>query len=602
MNNMRRTLSLHSLCIVAMAALALGGCGKKNGAGPAGDTKDAGSPVGGDWVVIHEISDPETLNLVTAQDASAQEIHSYIYEALTVTNPKTLEREPWIADSLPRVSDDHLTYDFTLRKNAVFSDGKPVTGADFIFYLKAIKNPAIINAAATRGYYEKVVSAELVDNDPYKLRFHMSEPYFLGADVIGDLTALPKHIWDPKNLSDKITFEELNKGSTSNPAIAEQADFFQDVQKGFAKEFLVGSGPYMFEQFNRNDRVVLVKNPKYWNSDNPLGKAYPDKLLWRTITDPTAAVTSLQGGELDVMPRIEKVQYRNVEPRFQSLGLKAAEYDYPTYTYLGYNEDRPIFKSKAVRNALARAIDRKAIIEKIYFGMARPVQSPIFYKRPEADTTLPVIAYDLELAKKMLADDGWADTDGDGILDKMLDGKKTNLSFKILLNSGNQARKQIALIFVDALKKIGVDANTTELEWATFSERTRKGDFDAMIGGWAMGVTEGDLYQIWHSNSAAAGGSNHVKFRNPEVDKLIETIRTEFDPAKRRELSKQMQRIIHDEQPYNFLVSERFTGGYSGRFQNVEFFAPRPCYNAGWWWVPLTAQKYKTPKTVASAG
>lgn len=594
----RRTGSIWMLAVLAVAA---GGCGNKNTEGAANTSAKAdGPPVQGDWVVVHDLADPESLNILTAQDASAQEIHQpYIYESLTTLSSQ-MERIPILADSMPVVSDDHLSYEYRIKPEAKFADGHPITAEDFIFYVKAIKNMYILNAAPSRGYYARVKSVEMVNNDPHRIRFVMSEPYYLGADITGDVIALPKHILDPKNLSDKLTFDELNAGDPNkNPAMHELADFLQDPDKSFNKQYIVGSGPYMFDEFRRNDRVVLVRNPNYWDKSGPYGKAYPDRIIWRSINDYNAALTSLKGGEIDVMPRMEKVQYNNEKDRFSQNHLRPAIYDYPAYNYIGYNLKRPMFTDKLVRQALAYAINRDAIIQKIYFGMARPVQSPIFYKSKEADTTLPIIKYDLEKAKQLLAQAGWTDSDGDGILDKVVDGKKTDFRFTIQLNSGNQSRKQIALVFVDALKKLGIDAKTTELEWATFFERQRSHQFDAYVGGWATNPVEGDMYQIWHSKSAEQGGSNFGFYKNDRLDQLIESNRTEFDWNKRLAAYKEMQKIIYDDQPYNFLVSERFTGAYSDRFQDVEFFSPRPCYYAGWWWVPLSAQKYKGPKQVA---
>jgi ABC-type transport system substrate-binding protein len=584
-----------------MIALTLVSCSKKRSA--AGDTSSAagGPPVEGDWVVIHSLADPENLNYITSTDAGAQEILGYIYEQLTTLDPLTLERIPWIADSLPTVSPDHLKYEFSIKKNVTFSDGKPVTGEDFIFYLKTLKNPHIPNAPISAGYYANVDHAELIDGDPYRLRIVMSKPYFKADQLNGDLIALPKHIWDPQGLSDKISWDELNQGDPkNNPIIKEFADSYSATEKGLSKDFIIGSGPYKFESWGRNDKVVLVRNDKYWNKADKYGKQYPEKIIWRTIQDFNAAVTSLKGGEVDFVPSIPKVTYNQEKSRLASNHLNPAEYDYPTYSYIGYNAHKPMFSDKKVRQALAHAIDRPTIIKKIFFDMARPVQSPIFYKRPEYDATLPEIKFDLEEAKKMLADAGWTDSDGNGILDKVIDGAKTEFRFKILTNTGNQDRAQIALIYANALKKLGIDVSTSTIDWALLLNRTRKGDYDAYIGGWAMDVTEGDPYQLWHSKSIG-GGSNYVFFNNPRADQIIEQIRGEFDAAKRKDLFKEFQQIIYDEQPYNFLVTPMLTGAYHNRFQNVSFFAPRPCYNAGWWWVPLEAQKYKSSKPVASA-
>lgn len=594
------TLNARSLWMVATCALIIGGCTGNNNGNEGGGTKASGPPVQGDWVVVHDLADPETLNILTAQDASAQEIHQpYLYESLTTVMPN-LERIPLLADSLAKISADHLSYEYTIKKQAKFSDGHPVTGEDIIFYVKAIKNPHVIEAAPLRGYLARIKSVELVNNDPYHIKITMIEPYYLGGDVTGDLIAIPKHILDPENLSDKFTFDELNAGDANhNPAMQTLGDKLRDPSRSFSKQFIVGSGPYMFDEFRRNDRVVLVRNPNYWDKNGPYGKAYPDKIIWRSVNDYNAALTSLKGGEIDVMPRLEKVQYNNEKDRFPANHLKPAIYDYPAFNFIGYNIKRPIFQDKLVRLALSHAVNRDLIVQKIYYGMARPVQSPIFYRAKECDTTLPLIKYDLEQAKSLLAQAGWKDSDGDGILDKTIDGKKVDFRFTIQLNSGNQSRKQIALIFVDALKKLGIDAKTTELEWATYFQRQRAHDFDAYVGGWATSVTEGDLYQIWHSKSAEEGGSNFGSYKNERLDQLIESNRTEFDWSKRLANYKEMQKIIYDDQPYTFLVSERWTGAYNDRFQDVTFFAPRPCYYAGWWWVPLTAQKYKGGKSVA---
>jgi peptide/nickel transport system substrate-binding protein len=376
---------------------------------------------------------------------------------LTTTDWVTLKTIPVLADSLPRMSEDKLTYDVSIRRDAKFADGKPVTADDFIFYLKALKNPNVTNAAPVRGYYARVDRAEKIDGDPYRLRVYMTEPYYLGDQWVGGLVAMPKHIWDPNGLTDKITFDELNKNDPNkNPAIAEFAESFQDVEKARSKEFLIGSGPYQFEEWRRNDRVVLVRNANYWKkSDSVYGRQYPDRIVWRTVNDMNAALAALKSGDMDFMPNIEKVLYNNAKPQFDNFKLKPAEYDYPSYTYIGYNESKPLFNDKLVRQALAHALDRESIIKSIYFGLAVPVQSPILLRRPEYDSSLQVIPYDLEKAKQLLAQAGWSDSDGDGILDKEINGTKTPFRFKILLNSGNKRRESMAIIFGQALKKIG---------------------------------------------------------------------------------------------------------------------------------------------------
>lgn len=566
---------------------------------PAQHASQPGTPVKGDWVVVHGLSDPEALNLITTNDNSASEIFSYIYESLTNTDVETLETIPWIADSLPKVSEDKLSYEFTIRKGVKFSDGEPVTAEDFIFYLKTIKNPRILKAAPMRGYFMRVDSAMMIDGDPYRLRVVMAEPYFLGEQWAGGLYAFPKHVWDKDGVSDKISFAELNAGDTlENPLVRLMANIVQDINKNFDPAYVVGSGPYKFIEHRVQDRVVLARNENYWNSGHKYGQAWPDRLVWITINDRNAALSALKAGEIDFVPRLDQVQFKFEKDRFERNDIKPAQYDFPAYSYIGYNGDnpeKPFLSDPKVRVAFAHAVNRKAMIENVYFGNAFEVNSPIYRNRPEYDSSIKGYGFDLEKARTLLEEAGWKDSDGDGIRDKVVNGKKVQMEFSLLLNSGNTARKQMSLLFSNAMRKIGVIVNTASLEWAVFLQRLDEHKFDAYIGGWAMGVQEGDMYQIWHSNSIAAGGSNYVSFANPDVDRLIEAIRGEFDYEKRAEMSREIQSIIHEQQPYNFLVAERLVGGYHKRLQNVTFFAPRPCFNAGWWWTPEDQQRYSTP-------
>ncbi len=601
------------LCLPLALCLFLVSCGTPGAGEEIVDVKtpvvkngglDEGAESGG-WIVIHQLSDPEALNPVTSNDASASEIDSYIYENLTVTNPMTLETIPWIAEELPTVSDDKLSYEFTLRKDARFSDGEPVTGEDFIFYLKTIKNPHILKVAPLRGYYGRVDSASLIDGDPYHLRVVMREPYYLGDQWAGNLMAYPKHIWDPKNLSDSYSFAELNGGdSLGNKAITDVANQIEKVERDFDPAFIVGSGPYIFDEFRQNDRVVLRRNTEYWNRAHELGQNWPERVVYLTINDRNGALSALKAGEIDFFPQLDQVQFRYEKARFAKNDIVPAQYEYPAYNYIGYNSDRPekpFLADPKVRRAFAHAIDREKMIEKIFFGNAVTIGSPIYRKRPEYDTTLPTIPYDLSEARRLLDEAGWVDSDGDGIRDKMVNGEKVQMEFALQLNSGNNARRQMAVIFSEALRQIGAKVNPTTLEWSVFLERLDEHNFDAAIGGWAMGVTEGDMFQIWHSESSVLGGSNYISFKNPRVDELITTIRGEFDYEKRKEMYKEIQQIIHEEQPYNFLVSELRVCGYHTRFRNVGFFAPRPCFNAGWWWIPSENRKYGDPSGVSPA-
>ena len=196
----------------------------------------------------------------------------------------------------------------------------------------------------------------------------------------------------------------------------------------------------------------------------------------------------------------------------------------------------------------------------------------------------------------MLHEAGWQDTDGDGVLDKVIDGKKTPLRFEIKVNSGNAVRKSVALVLVEELRKHGIDASVRELDWTIFLNDVKNHQFDAVVLGWQMSDDRArHAYQIWHSSQAANKGSNAISYKNARVDEILETYRREFDPQKRIQLYKEFQEILHDEQPYTFLYVGKRVSAVHRRFEGVEVFPDglRPID----WWVPAAQQKYASVAT-----
>ena len=245
---------------------------------------------------------------------------------------------------------------------------------------------------------------------------------------------------------------------------------------------------------------------------------------------------------------------------------------------------------------MAYLVDRKTIIDKVMFGDGVPIQSHIFYNNKKLlNTDLPEIPFDPEKAKQLLEEAGWKDTDGDGILDKVIDGKKKDFKFTFLSNT-NPVRKQILLVIVDALKKVGIQAEVQELEWSVYLDKTKKHEFEATYSAWTSPTTPPDPYQIWHSSQSEGEGSNYISFKNKTNDSLIVAYRNEMDETKRIALIKEWQKLIYDEQPYTFLWSPRARYIYDKRFKNARWYniQPSPSYNE--WWVPAGSQKYTQNK------
>jgi peptide/nickel transport system substrate-binding protein len=275
--------------------------------------------------------------------------------------------------------------------------------------------------------------------------------------------------------------------------------------------------------------------------------------------------------------------------RFKSQFRK---YDYfsPNYSYIGWNNDHPIFRDKQVRKAMTHFTNRKQMVKTILFGLGEVVEGPIYFFRPEYDKSLPSYAYDPAKAMQLLSEAGWRDSDGDGVLDKVIDGENVPFRFEIKVNSGNPTRKSVALSLQDELRRYGIAATVRELDWTIFLGDVKTRKFDAVLLGWAMPVSEPDAYQVWHSSQSANNGSNHIAYKNARVDQILEQYRREFDEQKRIELYREFQRILSDEQPYTFLFVGKSVVAVHRRIHGVEVLPVG--LNPIEWWVPRAAQKY----------
>lgn len=576
-----------------LALLLLLGCGDQTEVivGEAQTAPVSGPPVTGDWLVLHTLSDPEQLNPLTSSDAGSSEVLAYVFETLLTRDPRTLAFKPLIAEARPEISQDKLTYIFKIRKDAKFQDGRPITGEDILFSVKAIKCP-FVNAPFLRVYYDSLVDAQLVD--PYTIRFSIKEPYFLNESVLGAIAVLPRHYYDPDNLLEHVSVRDLTQDPAKLPDAVKQ--FGEQFNRNYSRDPL-GSGPYQFNFWKTGREVELVRDPDYWgNGKEGIDQPYLDRLKFRVINNFDAALIRLKSGSLDYMEVLQPVQHvRGTNSQRFKQDFRKYEYYAPTYTYIGWNNDHPIFRDKRVRQAMTYLTPRKQIVESVLFGLGEVVDSHIYLFRPEYDKTLKTYPFDPQKALALLREAGWRDTNGDGVLDKVIDGETMPLRFEIKINSGNAVRKSVALVLLDELHKHGIAASVRELDWTIFLNDVKNHQFDAVVLGWQMSTTEPDAYQVWHSSQAANKGSNAISYKNDRVDKILEQYRREFDEEKRIQLYKEFQQILHEEQPYTFLYVSKRVSAVHRRFQNVEVFPNglRPID----WWVPASRQKYGSTLT-----
>ena len=509
------------------------------------------TPEDGDWLIDLMSAEPATLNPITATDAFASTIDEYIYESLTRRNPKTLKLEPVLADSW-EVSDDHLTYTFHLKKNVNWQDGKPFTAKDIIYSFDRIMDPKV-DAATQRNYYQDIEKIDLVDD--YTVRFHYRKPYFRALEFCGGIPIVPAHLF-------------------------REGEDFNNHPIGRTP---VGTGPYKLLKWDTGKEITLIRDENYWGV-----KPYLQRIVFRIITNPTAALQVLKQGGLDLMPlRAIQWEKQTENKRFLQDYNKLSYYT-PSYTYIGWNNERPVFSDRRVRQAMTLLIDRETILKKILFGLGTVVSGTFYINSPEYDKSIQPYPYDPQKAMELLTAAGWQRKNGEGPL--MKDG--TAFSFEFLISSGSKFAEQLATMVQENLKEVGITVTIRTLEWAVFIQKIEEHNFDACTMAWSLGW-ESDPYQLWHSSQAADKGSNFVGFRNKEADEIMEKARTEFDESKRILLYHRFQAILHEEQPYTFLFTPKSLVAVSRRFQNVNIY-PAGLYPREWW-VPKELQKYREP-------
>ena len=506
---------------------------------------DADIPVDGDWIVSRLPYEMATLNpLLSSHCALAKSLTDLIYEGLLKRDNVTWEMKPNLAASWEE-SEDHLVYTFHLRQDVVFSDGTPFTAEDVKFCFDTLMNPET-DAMPLRNYFANVDRCEIVD--AYTVRFVCKEPYFKTLITIGeDLRILPKHIF--------------SKG---------------DFNRHPNNRRPIGTGPYVFERWDTNQQVILLRNERYWG-----GKPHILKRYYKIITDDNAALQVLERGELDLMGLTpDQWIKRASRPEFEAKFNKLTYYT-PSHGYIGWNMRRPQFADKRVRQAMTMLLDRDLILETIFHGLT----NCFFVDSIEYNHNLEPWPFDPPRARALLEEAGWRDSDGDGVRDK--DGGP--LRFEFLVPSGSPETEALATVFKEELVKAGVRMDIRLLEWATFIETVHNLNFDAMIMGWQLDP-EQDPYQIWHS-SQSGSGSNYPGFVNEEADRIIEEARREFDHEKRAAMYHRLSEIIHEEQPYTFLFCMMGRVAVDKRFHNVNVYPLG--LDAREWYVPKSLQRYQ---------
>ncbi|MBI2524538.1 MAG: peptide-binding protein [Candidatus Rokubacteria bacterium] len=538
--------------LLLLGSLALAGCGGGVESRADEAAVGTGAPAYGDTFIQSSISDIAGLIPNITSDGASHDVGGLVYDGL-IRADRNLNWVGQLAESWT-FSRDCLTLTFKLRQNARWHDGHPFTADDVLFTYRTMIHPK--TPTAYKDDFLVVKDAEVLD--PYTFRVTYSRPHARALQSWA-MNVLPRHLLEPYVAEGKLKESPQN----SQP---------------------VGTGPYRFKEWKSGEKIVLVANPDYHG-----GRPYLGRVVYRIIPSQGTIFLELKAKGVD-LASLTALQYlRQTEyPAFRKAYRK---YRYPSsgYTYLGFNLRDPRFADRRVRQAFAHAINKQELIDGVVLGMARDATGPLRPGTWPYTDRVRRYPHDPDKARALLAQAGWKDRDGDGLLEDK-DGRP--FTFTIRTNQGNEERKKVAEIIQQRLKEVGVGVEIQILEWSSFlKEFIKKKRFEAIVMGWGVG-SDPDQYVVWHSSQMGPDQLNHISYANPEVDALLEAGRSSCVQQDRLRYYHRLQEVMAEDLPVVFLYFRDALPVVAARVRGVE---PAPAgifYNFTEWFVPRELQRY----------
>lgn len=597
---------------------------------------DPGAGNGGQIIESNIGDDPATFNPVIGNDATSSTVYSYMYPSILALDPVTLRPAPMAAGGMA----ESWEYDETgtvltinLRQDIFWSDGTPITAADYLWTVNAVKS-GLTSSPRTSAFYKlddgTVIGGvihEVTAPDDYTVVIRLGNVQ-LDADgnevldengnpalvsncdainSVDDLTPVPAHIYAP-------AFDGNLAGMDDDPY------FFPQGENGPAT-----FGPFTDPLIEFGVQVSLIANQDY--PDTQMGYIAPSEWIMQQVEDTTVEYERFLAGDFTTIAISPDLQndFRTLE------GFQTIEYPSNGYTYMGYNladpsnpqpgRDEngdlidqgihPIFGDVNVRIAISHAVNVLEMIgtrpegDQAATGILAGNGFPIaVHNHPGLSSVDPGVApreYNPELAMEMLEAAGWSDTDGNGVrecrgclyatsVDASYEG--TEMAFELLTNAGNRLREAAGETIRAQLAEVGITVNFQAIDFSTLVDELLSQQQDAIIIGWNLGLPFAagesirDLFGI--GNDIPAGGFNFTSYQNPEMEALIQQADSltaaedgsygACDETVRNEMYAEAMRMMYENPPYLWLYAGNVMVAAQG---NLENFDPLP-YNPSW--------------------
>jgi len=558
---MRRLALISVLCVLAAPSCSPGGdqasSSSPRSAAAAADTST--TPRRGGRVIIGVQQEPEMLSEILNAMATNNMVCNLIFSKFVKYNDK-LELIPDLITEIPTlenggISADHLTITYHIRDNAFWHDGMPVTSEDAKFTYQVIMNPNV-NVESREGW-DVVESADTPDDKT--VVFHLKRPYpdFV-SETFYDESVLPKHL--------------LEKDVGAN---------FHSSRFHHAP---IGSGPFKFKEWVPGSHLIVEANHNYYG-EGP----YLDEIIFKFVPNENTLLVQLKTHEIDIF---DNANIAFLDQLTKIPGVRVYRTPVLMYEHLDLNTENKILADKRVRRAIALAVDKQAIAERVYGGMVDVAslddfESSRYFNAEAAARTHMNRAESMRLLRAA----GWHDTDGDGIVDK----NGAPLKLMLTTSAGQVNRERTELVLRDQLREVGIDVdihnyNPTVL-YGTYEDGgiLKRGKYDIAMYAWLSSPEPASKEALYSAKNIPPEGQNNPRINNPELTELLREGSTEVDPARRVEIYHKVADILVDETPVVPLFWYTSIDPCDERLRN---YHPNPTQSADTW---NAAQWYLAP-------
>ena len=502
------------------------------------DRAPSESPRNGGTLVVAKRDDIDTINdLISDGSTQMRNVERLLFLDLMRENDDFRQGPSTYGPQLAErweFSDDRLTLTFHLRE-ASWSDGVPITADDVRWTWQAQTDERV--AWRRKRNKESIRDVEVLD--PKTVRFHFDASYPDQLENANTGAILPQHAWG------ELPFSEWRSSA------------------GWFVDRIVSSGPFVLEEWRPSQEIVLRRNGRYYRPDRPR----LDRLVFRVIPEKSAQVSQLIGGSIDYLMRVPADQIARLEahPGIELEGYWGRQFD-----YLCWNLEHPPLDRAEVRRALTQAIDRQSIVDSIFGGYANVATTAMLSSTWAHDPSLEPWPYAPADAEAALEAAGLGEREG------------VRLRLELLAQSGNRTQLDAATLIQAQLARVGVVLELRQVEFQTWFDRVKAGEFQVAMGGWNI-PSSLDMAFAFHTEEI--GKFNFGRYSNPELDRLMDRARLAGDHDERLDLLHQVQAVLHRDQPYTFLWEPMHVDARRTRVRDSRPNALSTFYSIDEWWV-----------------